>query len=1143
MCRVWLSPLVLAVCALAVSFVLTESSRVAAGSKTVRAENSAVTIQASEPMTGMVPSMLYLPVVGGGSIAVSTAVNAKEGGNLSTTMGALETTIHIPPGAISENATLVVQLATAPPSSENFRRVGDVLDIQLHTEAGGSITEFLKPFTMTIGYRAEDVTEVNAELLALHYWNTDISQWQKISTTVDVGNSQLNAVLDHLTLFAVLEGLPTVPTATPTATPTAVSYTISGYVQKGPFVSGSEITVRELDAGFASTGRTFTGNIEDSTGHFTIRGTLNHPFVELSANGFYFNEVSGNLSAAPIILLALADLRDSTTVNINLLTHLERSRVFTLIGSGLSFPAAKVQAQREVLSAFNIAASAIGASESLDISQPGTGNIILLALSAILQANRGEAQLTALLSTLSSDLRTDGVLDGAATRQKLIEGMEYIKPWRSMIRANIVAYYDNLEVPANVPDFAAYAFTLDTVAPSVSSSVPGAGANQEIQAVALTFSELMQHDTLDSSTVQLLNAQGGPVAGTLNRSDSDAATTITFTPLSKLAPGTYQMVVSTGARDLAGNGLAAQTTIALTHTPLSELTAANSGTTRLGSATLLTATVPGNHSSIVYTWDFGDGTSGSGANPSKTYTAVGNYVATVTAVNGSEQATASTQVSVIDRGITGLSAANSGPTRLASTTSFTATILGGSNVSYAWAFGDGSTGSGANTSRIYAAVGVYTTVVTATNRVSQVVASTQVSVIDRAITGLSAANSGPTRLASTTSFTATILGGSNVSYAWAFGDGSTGSGANPSRTYAAVGVYTAVVTATNGVSQAVASTQVTVDQSISGLQAVRSGQGPVALGSVVVFTATTTAGSNINYTWNFGDGTTGSGAHVTRSYAVTGTHMAVVTAANSVGSSTASPQVIGVVYGWTPMEEILIPAGSFQMGCDSSNPAESCRGGEQLLHTVILDAYSIDKYEVTNARHQACVDAGGCTPPGSVNSLTRSPYYGTSTYADYPVLNVTWHQARAFCAWAGGRLPTEAEWEKAARGSSDTRKYPWGDSGPDCMKVNFTYYQNYDYHRCVGDTSRVGSYPSGASPYGVMDMAGNVWEWVNDWYSGSYYSVSPSVNPQGPATGSRRVLRGGSWFFNGDSVRSAYRGDLFPDDWSDVLGFRCVRSQ
>ncbi|MFM7174568.1 MAG: formylglycine-generating enzyme family protein, partial [Caldilinea sp.] len=265
-----------------------------------------------------------------------------------------------------------------------------------------------------------------------------------------------------------------------------------------------------------------------------------------------------------------------------------------------------------------------------------------------------------------------------------------------------------------------------------------------------------------------------------------------------------------------------------------------------------------------------------------------------------------------------------------------------------------------------------------------------------------------------------------------------------------------------------------------------------------------------------------SGSHVTRAYAVTGTYTAVVSAVNSTGSSTAQAPVIGVLHGWKPMEEILIPAGSFQMGCDSSNPAETCSSWEQPLHMVILSDYYIDKYEVTNARYKICVDAGGCTPSGSVDSY-------------YPVSNVSWYAARAFCAWAGKRLPTEAEWEKAARGNSDTRKYPWGNDAPDCTKLN--------YANCVGYTSQVGSYPSGASPYGVMDMAGNVWEWVNDWYSDSYYRESGITNPQGPATGESRVLRGGAWDYDDRDVRSALRGSSGPDNWGNDLGFRCVRSQ
>mgnify|MGYP001157811964 CR=1 FL=1 len=225
------------------------------------------------------------------------------------------------------------------------------------------------------------------------------------------------------------------------------------------------------------------------------------------------------------------------------------------------------------------------------------------------------------------------------------------------------------------------------------------------------------------------------------------------------------------------------------------------------------------------------------------------------------------------------------------------------------------------------------------------------------------------------------------------------------------------------------------------------------------------------------------------------------------------------------MTQVFVPAGEFQMGTNEKNAQKN-----RPVHVVTLSAFWVDQTEVTNAMYALCVAAKKCPLPAP----GQNPFYGKSKYNDYPVVYVTWNAADAYCHWAGGRLPTEAEWEKAARGT-DGRVYPWGDDPPDESRTNFDL--NLDAPLPAD------RYPLGASPYGALNMAGNVREWVADWFHQYYYIVSPSENPQGPPSGELKSLRGGSYLDGYSEIRTFNRFEHHPASPGINRGFRCVSDE
>ena len=230
-----------------------------------------------------------------------------------------------------------------------------------------------------------------------------------------------------------------------------------------------------------------------------------------------------------------------------------------------------------------------------------------------------------------------------------------------------------------------------------------------------------------------------------------------------------------------------------------------------------------------------------------------------------------------------------------------------------------------------------------------------------------------------------------------------------------------------------------------------------------------------------------------------------------------------------------IPAGEFLMGTSISKRD----GGrdEYPERRIFLDAFYMDSLEITNGRYLEFVKAAGHRIPEHPRDKTLTLWQGATVpaaFKDHPVINVDWSDAAAYCEWAGRRLPTEAEWERAARGTTG-RRFPWGDAEPTRTLANYL-----NQWRNGGGLEPVGSHPQGASPEGVQDLQGNVWEWVADWYDPHYYEKGPLRNPKGPNEGTRKVMRGSGWESEAPVLRSAHRLSSDPKNRNHSLGFRCA---
>jgi PKD repeat protein len=391
-----------------------------------------------------------------------------------------------------------------------------------------------------------------------------------------------------------------------------------------------------------------------------------------------------------------------------------------------------------------------------------------------------------------------------------------------------------------------------------------------------------------------------------------------------------------------------------------------------------------------------------------------------------------------------------------------------------------------------------------------------------------------------------------TSWQWDFGDGNTSTQQNLTHTYNNAGTYSVTLTATNSYGSNIKTKNGYITVS-------NSGNSPVAN-----FIATPTSGTaplTVNFTdqstntptswqWDFGDGGTSTQQNPSHAYNNAGNYTVTLTATNVYGSDSENKTgyitvTSGGGGGGATLDWVNVSGGTFQMGSNNGG------SDEQPIHTVTLSSFEITKYETTNGQFSEFLNSIGCSADGNFND----PEYGNVQYidmgetsvqirysggqfvpgsgkTDFPVIEVTWYGAHAFALWAGGRLPTEAEWEFAARGGNQSNGYTY--SGSNNIDDVAWYGGNSNYH-----THQVGT--KAPNELGIYDMSGNVWEWCNDWFSGIYYSSSPQNNPQGPSSGTYRVGRGGTCNGGANYSRVAYR-DMHLPGWTNYfLGFRIVR--